>query len=148
MSFFLLSPPISSPLRLTTRSLLSPPIFSLYPHSSSCSSLYGRCTPRRTILSFHYRARGESKVNSMAKSSNRSFSICYYSSSSFGGGGGNAELEGRSREIEEEVEDDDGSGSEEEEVEIEGIAPTSVSPERWDVLGLGQAMVISCFPVC
>jgi len=41
-----------------------------------------------------------------------------------------------------------GTGSQDdEEEEIEGVSPTSVLPDRWDVLGLGQAMVfVSFFP--
>lgn len=39
--------------------------------------------------------------------------------------------------------DDDG------EEEIEGVTPTSDLPDRWDVLGLGQAMVLLSFlPFC
>lgn len=78
------------------------------------------------------------------------FRVC--SCSSFGVGREEGELEGRSRRKQNEkelVEEEDGeSGSEEEEEEeedMEALSPTAVLPERWDVLGLGQAMVFLFF---
>lgn len=42
-----------------------------------------------------------------------------------------------------------GTGSQDDEdEEIEGVSPTSVLPDRWDVLGLGQAMVFLSFLLC
>ncbi|KDP39538.1 hypothetical protein JCGZ_02558 [Jatropha curcas] len=154
MSFSLLSLPISSlPSRTTKFFVSSPlfaPVFSLYPHSS----LYGY-NITRTSLSCHYRPRASSGVNSMERSLDGNFRVCSCSSSVCGfaavGGGEGGEFE-RTREenVRRGQVDDDECGSEdeeeaeeeeEEEVEIEALSPTAVLPERWDVLGLGQAMV-------
>ncbi|KAJ9185629.1 hypothetical protein P3X46_005235 [Hevea brasiliensis] len=141
MSFSLLSSPP------TTTSLLSPhyhspffpPIFSLYPHSS----LYGYTTTI-TILPCHYRPRERcGRVGSMDKRLDGHFRVS--SCSSFEGGREEGELEGRSWRGQNEKgqvgEENFESGREEEEEDIEALSPTAVLPERWDVLGLGQAMV-------
>ncbi|KAJ9180917.1 hypothetical protein P3X46_009104 [Hevea brasiliensis] len=142
MSFSLLYPSISS-LPPTTASLLSPhspspffaPDFSLYAHSS----IYGYTTTR-TILSCHYRPRERCGVGSMDKRPDGHFRVC--SCSRFTASREEGDLEGRRGKNEkvqvEDEEDDNGSMEEEEEEERED---TAVLPERWDVLGLGQAMV-------
>uniref|UniRef100_A0A2P2K823 Carbohydrate kinase PfkB domain-containing protein n=2 Tax=Rhizophora mucronata TaxID=61149 RepID=A0A2P2K823_RHIMU len=138
MPFSLLRPPHISTL-LHFSPPLSAPIFSLcHLHSS----LYGHSNSG-TKLYFNHRSRKRPKVDSMGKSCDgfsRVCCSCYFSSC--GGGGQGGELGARNGEKEETI-DDDGSGSEGGggEEEIEGLSPPSVLPEKWDVLGLGQAMV-------
>ncbi|XP_065853381.1 uncharacterized protein [Euphorbia lathyris] len=115
MSFSLLSPPISSP----TSHPPFPPIFSL----SHFSSLYA-FSPSTSSLSSHHRTRPI--FLSMDKRPNAHFRVS-----------------SRSRFLPNvKAEDDDyDSAIEEEDDEDEIDSLTSSVPERWDVLGLGQAMV-------
>ncbi|KAJ9185627.1 hypothetical protein P3X46_005235 [Hevea brasiliensis] len=141
MSFSLLSLPPTTAALLSPHyhSPFFPPIFSLYPHSS----LYGYTTTI-TILPCHYRPRERcGRVGSMDKRLDGHFRVS--SCSSFEGGREEGELDGRSWRGQNEKgqvgEENFESGREEEEEDIEALSPTAVLPERWDVLGLGQAMV-------
>ncbi|CAI0395276.1 unnamed protein product [Linum tenue] len=130
---------------------LSSPTFS--PNSPYASSLYARALSSRSssssaspatvfVSSCDFAPSHGCRSHSMGKSidgcSRRRVAA------SFGMGG---ELEGRSGEEGEDEEDppaaahDDDEEDEEEVEEMGGISPTSVLPEKWDVLGLGQAMV-------
>ncbi|KAF5749251.1 putative Ribokinase [Tripterygium wilfordii] len=142
-SLSLLSPPNLSPFHITTTSPSSSPLLILH----SRSSLYGDCstttTAPRAFVSWHCRATERSVFSPMQKSRDGYSRVCSFSRFRGDTGG---DVEKGSEEIQAEA-GDDGSGTEEEEEEEEGeqeighLSPTSVLPERWDVLGLGQAMV-------
>ncbi|KAL5834649.1 hypothetical protein ACOSQ4_014146 [Xanthoceras sorbifolium] len=115
-------------------SLLSPissPKFSLYPHSS----LYHN--GHSTIKAFVFRRCVAAETLRLGFMGKRQGGVFWVSSVCRSGGGRGGDLVGDDEEEEEEeekvvVEDE----------EFEGISgSSSVLPERWDVLGLGQAMV-------
>ncbi|KAG6752053.1 hypothetical protein NC652_031337 [Populus alba x Populus x berolinensis] len=117
-SFSLVSPPTIPHPHIITRHPPPPssPIFSLYRNTLSLHA--HNTTP--TNLSSPYGPIQTSKLDTVAKTSRGSFRI--------------SSLSNIEREL--------GTGSQDdEEEEIEGVSPPSVLPDRWDVLGLGQAMV-------
>ncbi|KAG5233031.1 fructokinase [Salix suchowensis] len=120
-SFFsLLSPPTTSHPHIITRHPPPPssPIFSLYRNPLS---LYAHNTTSTNLSSLHGPIQ-TSKLDTMAKISHGSFRV--------------SSLSNFERELGTGSQDDDDG-----EEEIEGVTPTSDLPDRWDVLGLGQAMV-------
>jgi hypothetical protein len=124
-SFSLVSPPTIPHPHILTRHPPTPPspIFSLYRNPLSLHA--HNTTP--TNLSSPYGPIQTSKLDTVAKISRGSFRI--------------SSLSNIEREL--------GTGSQDdEEEEIEGVSPTSVLPDRWDVLGLGQAMVFLSFLLC
>ncbi|KAJ8771345.1 hypothetical protein K2173_026522 [Erythroxylum novogranatense] len=118
---------------------LSVPVFSL---CYSNSSLYALPSPF-SFPSCHYSPARTSKLYSMGRNPRRFCRASCSSSTSSGVAEGGEFGSGYGQNGEEgEDDDEDGSGSEEVVEEyIEGYSPNSVLPERWDVLGLGQAMV-------
>ncbi|KAG6750912.1 hypothetical protein POTOM_045427 [Populus tomentosa] len=125
-SFSFVSPPTIPHPHIITRHPPPPssPIFSLYRNPLSLHA--HNTTP--TNLSSPYGPIQTSKLDTVAKTSRGSFRI--------------SSLSNIEREL--------GTGSQDdEEEEIEGVSPPSVLPDRWDVLGLGQAMVfLSFLPFC
>nr|XP_023928409.1 uncharacterized protein LOC112039739 isoform X1 [Quercus suber]XP_023928411.1 uncharacterized protein LOC112039739 isoform X2 [Quercus suber] len=117
MSMSLSLPPIST-------TFLSPPTFQ-YTHGYS-----------KIFAFWHHRGRERLRLASMVKGPHGFFRV---SCSSFRGERGAAEFESGAEEEEEE------SNSDEEEVEVETEENwnfgSCLLPDRWDVLGLGQAMV-------
>ncbi|EEF42397.1 Ribokinase, putative [Ricinus communis] len=132
-------------------SILSPspplfsPVFSPYLYSSC---LYGYTTKIPPVLSCQRpkKRRGLYYYDSMEKRPDGHFRVC--SCSTFGEGELDNINRNRMMEKGQIEEDDDGCGNQEEEEdeeddvdEIDAVSPTGVLPDRWDVLGLGQAMV-------
>ncbi|GAV70651.1 PfkB domain-containing protein [Cephalotus follicularis] len=108
----------------------SPPIFSLYPHFSP---LYGHVTFSKNEFSFNIRSRERSRIAHFTKMRHGYTKVSSFVNSSGG------ELGSTSSEEENDGSDDE--EEEDEEEEFEGLTGSPVLPERWDVLGLGQAMV-------
>jgi hypothetical protein len=133
--------PIPSPPHIST-SLLSPPTFPLHPHPSF---LYDHPQPLPTTTT-HYRGRERLRPASIMK--NPHGFLRKYFCSSFRGERG-AEDFGSGAEDEEEEEEEEESNIDEEEVEVETEENWNFGschlPDRWDVLGLGQAMVTFYF---
>ncbi|GLT95268.1 hypothetical protein SLE2022_129600 [Rubroshorea leprosula] len=127
MSFSILSPPISPPSH--PPSIVSSPNFALYhPHYAlyhrKRSQRHCRSIPKELFLG-HCRTKRSLDIGSMGKRGDGFFLVSAFCSS-----------RGSSREGDFESDGDD------EEEEIDEVAGSScVLPERWDVLGLGQAMV-------
>ncbi|XP_021910773.1 uncharacterized protein LOC110824509 [Carica papaya] len=118
--------PISSPSSLATA--VSSPTFSLYPHSSLNKIAFP------AVFSHCYGPTHCFRLDFMARKRHGQFWVSASPTSR-----ANGDFEGfRGGDREEE----DGGETEDEDDEVEGEIMASVLPERWDVLGLGQAMRI------
>jgi len=114
-----------------------------FPHSFPSSQLPNSRTAHFLLCSFKRR-----HVYASSSIQRGVFKVCSFST--FGGA---SEFESMSQRSHDEEEDDEQQirtrAGDEDEVEDddeeEGCVSSFVFPERWDVLGLGQAMVISLF---
>ncbi|KAK9272276.1 hypothetical protein L1049_002647 [Liquidambar formosana] len=132
MSFSLLSPPLSpTPHIKTFYAPLYTPLFSLlsYHSPSKLHHLHTQFPHASSIIT--------ANLFSMARGVNLSRVFRASSSSSFSFNGKESEDRSEGNMIDEEEEEE---GEEEEECELVERGVSAV-PERWDVLGLGQAMV-------